>query len=73
VRLAFFALPRHGRLRLARWLRSRAASTLTRPTVTTVMFSGVLLLSHVPASHGLTLRNDYVHELEHGLYLFTAV
>ena len=37
------------------------------------MFSGVLLLSHVPAIYGLTLRNDYVHETEHGLYLFTAV
>lgn len=73
VRLAFFALPRDGRRRLARWLRSRAASTLTRPTVTVLMFSGVLLLSHVPAIYGLTLRNDYVHEIEHGLYLCTAV
>jgi cytochrome c oxidase assembly factor CtaG len=37
------------------------------------MFSGVLLLSHVPAIYGLTLRNDHLHETEHGLYLFTAV
>ncbi len=73
VRLAFFALPREGRRRLARWLRSRAASTLTRPGVTVLMFSSVLLLSHVPAIYGLTLTNDYVHEAEHGLYLFTAV
>jgi putative membrane protein len=73
VRLAFFALPRDGRRRLARWLRSRPASTLTRPGVTVLLFSGVLLLSHVPAIYGLTLRNDYVHETEHGLYLFTAV
>jgi putative membrane protein len=73
VRLAFFALPRGGRRRVARWLRSRPASTLTRPGVTVLMFSGVLLLSHVPAIYGLTLRNDYVHETEHGLYLFTAV
>lgn len=72
VRLAFFALPRDGRMRLARCLRSRAASTLTRPAVTTAMFSGILLLSHLPAIYGLTLRNDYVHEIEHGLYLFTA-
>jgi cytochrome c oxidase assembly factor CtaG len=73
VRLAFFALPRGGRRRLARWLRSRPASTLIRPGVMVLMFSGVLLLSHVPAIYGLTLRNDYVHETEHGLYLFTAV
>jgi putative membrane protein len=73
VRLAFFALPRDGRRRLARWLRSPAVSALTRPTVTVMAFSGVLLLSHVPAVYGLTLRNDYVHEIEHGLYLFTAV
>jgi putative membrane protein len=73
VRLAFFALPRDGRRRLARWLRSRLASTLTRPGVTVLIFSGVLLLSHLPAIYGLTLRNDYVHEAEHGLYLITAV
>ncbi len=73
VRLAFFALPRDGRRRLARWLHSRAASALTRPNVTMVTFSGVLLLSHFPAVYELTLRNDYVHEIEHGLYLFTAV
>jgi putative membrane protein len=73
VRLAFFALPRSGRRRLARWLRSRPAATLTRPSAAVLMFSGVLLLSHVPAIYGLALRNDYVHEAEHGLYLLTAV
>ena len=73
VRLAFFALPRTGRRRLARCLHSRPASTLTRPGVTVLLFSGVVLLSHVPAVYGLTLRDDYVHEAEHGLYLFTAV
>jgi cytochrome c oxidase assembly factor CtaG len=54
-------------------LRSRLASTLTRPWLTMLVLSGVLLLSHVPAVYGLTLRNDYVHETEHGLYLFTAI
>jgi putative membrane protein len=73
VRLAFFSLQRNGRRRLARWLRSRTASMLTRPGVTVLLFSGVLLLSHVPAVYGLTLRNDYVHETEHGLYLLTSV
>ncbi len=37
------------------------------------MFSGVLLLTHVPAVYGLALRDDYVHEAEHALFLFTAV
>jgi putative membrane protein len=73
VRLAFFALSRDGRHRLARWLRSRAVSTLTRPTATMLLFSGVLLLTHVPAIYRLTVRSDHVHEIEHGLYLFTAV
>jgi cytochrome c oxidase assembly factor CtaG len=41
--------------------------------MTVLLFSGVLLLSHVPAIYDLTLRNDYAHEAEHGLYLFTAV
>jgi cytochrome c oxidase assembly factor CtaG len=73
IRLAFFALPRGWRRRLARWLHSRAAHALGRPILTTTMFSGVLLLSHVPAVYELTLQNDYIHEAEHGLYLLAAV
>ena len=73
VRLAFFALPHGGRHRLARWLRSRPAATVTRPAVTVATFSGVLLVSHVPAVYGLTLREDSAHELEHALYLLTAI
>jgi putative membrane protein len=73
VRLALFALPRDGRRRLARVLHSRPVSTLTSPVVSVSVFSAVLLLTHIPAVYGRTLQNDYLHEAEHGLYLFTAL
>jgi putative membrane protein len=73
VRLAFYALPRGGRRTLARWLHSRAVERLTRPVGTVLLFSAVILISHVPAVYGLALGNDYAHEAEHGLYLFAAV
>lgn len=73
VRLAFYALPRSGRVRLARYLRSRALSALTSPVVSVCVFSGVVLGTHVPWVYGLALRNDYVHEAEHALYLLTAL
>jgi putative membrane protein len=72
VRLAFYALPRDGRRRLARWLHADLVTALTGPVGSVALFSAVLLISHIPAVYGLTLSNDYVHELEHGLYLLTA-
>ncbi len=73
VRLAFYALPRRGRRLLARCLRSRLVVALTGPVGSVSLFSAVLLISHLPAVYGLALRNDYVHETEHGLYLLTSV
>jgi putative membrane protein len=73
VRLAFFSLPRSGRRVLARWLHSRAVDLLTRPLGSVALFCAALLITHIPAVYGLALRNDYVHEAEHGLYLLTAV
>src|SRR5947209_14492683 len=69
VRLAFFALARPGRRRLAGALHSRVVSTLARPTVSVAVFSAALILTHIPAVYGLALSNDYVHEAEHALYL----
>ncbi len=72
VRLAFFALPRTGR-------RGSHVSALARgvdPHPSSGDRASVLrrsLVSHVPTIYDLTLRNDYAHEAEHGLYLFTAV
>lgn len=73
VRLALFALPRAGRRRLGRCLRSRAVAAITSPTGSVALFSAVLLVTHLPAVYGLALSNDYVHEGEHALYLLTAV
>jgi putative membrane protein len=73
VRLAFFALPRDGRRTLSRWLHSRPVSVLTSPVGSVSLFAAVLLVAHLPAVYGLTLSNDYLHALEHGLFLVTSV
>jgi putative membrane protein len=73
VRMALFALPRVGRRRLGRCLRSRAVAVVTSPGGSVALFSAVLLVTHLPAVYGLALSNDYVHEAEHALYLLTAV
>lgn len=73
VRLAFFALGRGGRRRLAGWLHGRRLRVLTSPVVSVSLFGSVILISHVPAVYGLALTNDYVHAGEHALYLITAM
>lgn len=73
VRLALYALPRAGRRRLARYLRSRPVAAVTSPFGSIALFCAVLLVTHLPAVYGLALSNDYVHEAEHALYLVTAV
>jgi cytochrome c oxidase assembly factor CtaG len=73
IRLAFFALGRGGRRRLARWLHSRPVARLAGPIGSVTLFSVVLLVTHVPAVYGLALRNDTAHEAEHALYLFAAL
>ncbi len=73
VRLALFALRRDGRRRLAGALRSRPVSALTAPVGSVALFSAVIVLTHLPAVYGLTLRNDNAHEAEHALYLLTAM
>jgi putative membrane protein len=73
VRLAFRSLPRAGRRRLARWLRSRTVSALTSPVGSVSLFSVVILVTHIPAVYGLVLSNESLHETEHGLYLLTAL
>lgn len=73
VRLAFYALPTRGRRVLARGLHSRVVSIATGAVGSILLFSAVILVTHIPAVYGLALRNDYVHEAEHGLYLVTAL
>jgi cytochrome c oxidase assembly factor CtaG len=73
IRLSFFALGRGGRRRLARFLHSRPAARLAGPVGSVTLFSAVVLITHLPAVYGLTLRNDTAHEVEHALYLFSAL
>jgi len=73
LRLALFALPRDDRRALARCLHARPVRALTGPVGSVSLFTAVLLVSHLPTVYGLALRNDYVHETEHGLYLLTAL
>jgi putative membrane protein len=73
IRLAFYALPRGGRRALGRCLRSRPVSLVAGPAGSVALFSAVLLVAHLPAVYGLALSNDYVHELEHGLFLLTSL
>jgi cytochrome c oxidase assembly factor CtaG len=73
VRLALFALPRGGRRRLGRALRSRVVSALTGPVGSVAQFSAVIIVTHIPSVYGLALRYQNVHEAEHALYLVSAM
>jgi putative membrane protein len=64
-------LPLRVRRGLARGLH--ACRILAAPIVAFVLFNGVLLAWHVPALFDLTLRNEGVHDLEHALFLTTAM
>ena len=57
----------------ARCLHSRPVAALSSPVGSTALFTTVVAVSHLPAVYGLALRNDDVHELEHGLYLVAAL
>jgi cytochrome c oxidase assembly factor CtaG len=73
VRLAFYSLPRGARRTLGRCLHSRIVSAITAPTVSILLFSAALMVTHIPAIYGLALSNPRVHEIEHGLYLLASV
>lgn len=73
VRLALYALPRTGRRRLGRCLRSPVVGAVTGPAGCVTLFAAVLLVTHLPAIYGLALSNDYIHEAEHGAYLLTSL
>jgi cytochrome c oxidase assembly factor CtaG len=50
-----------------------AGRFLAGPLVAFVLFNGVLLAWHLPVLFDLTLRNEGVHDLEHALFLVTAL
>jgi len=65
------ALPLGARRGIARSLH--ACRVLAAPIVAFILFNGVLLAWHVPMLFDLTLRNEAVHDLEHALFLVTAL
>lgn len=54
------------------FLRSKPVAVLTNPIVAWSLFAVVLWGSHFTALFDAALRNEWVHELEHLLYLATA-
>jgi cytochrome c oxidase assembly factor CtaG len=58
---------------LARALRSAAVRFLTHPVTTLLAFSTLLVGSHLSPLYELTLRHEWVHELEHMAYFTTAL
>jgi cytochrome c oxidase assembly factor CtaG len=72
VRMAFYALGSTGRRRLAALLHARVVALLSEPVVASGLFSVFFVATQLPAVYKLSLSNDYLHELEHGLYLLTA-
>ncbi|MHB8644042.1 MAG: cytochrome c oxidase assembly protein [Gaiellaceae bacterium] len=51
----------------------RLGHLLVRPVAAFVLFTGVLVLWHIPALYDATLRNQSVHDLEHVLFVSTAL
>jgi cytochrome c oxidase assembly factor CtaG len=49
------------------------AEWVASPLPAFALFNGVLLAWHVPALYDLTLRNALVHDLEHALFVSTAL
>jgi cytochrome c oxidase assembly factor CtaG len=56
----------------ARYLRS-AAHAVAHPVCAWSLAAATLVVWHVPALYDLTLRNDLVHQLEHGLFFTTGL
>jgi len=61
------AAPRANRSGIARWFTR--LRLLTRPLVCLGLFYAVVLATHLPFFYDATLRDNSLHELEHGLYL----
>ncbi len=51
----------------------RALRLLTRPPIAFFLFNGLFALWHVPFFYNLTLTNEYIHVLEHLMFMSTAV
>jgi putative membrane protein len=58
---------------LRRALRSRLVRAVTYPLLAFMLFAVVLVGSHLTPLYNLALEREWVHELEHAAYLFTAL
>ena len=54
-------------------LHSRILRFLSFPVVSWILFASVMWASHFSPLFDLSLENEWVHRLEHGLYLFAAL
>ena len=73
VTLALQALgPGPGRKRLLSVLHSRVVRFVTHPAVTWFAFAGVMYVTHFSRLYDASLRNPFLHGVEHLLYLGTA-
>lgn len=73
LELALRALHGERRRAVARMLSGRAARRLGSPPVAWSVFAVVMLGSHLPTFYQAAVRHDSVHELEHALYLTSAL
>lgn len=54
-------------------LHSRVVKALSFPVVAWVLFAAVMWGSHFSGLFDLALENEWVHRVEHGIYLFAAL
>ncbi|MHB2001495.1 MAG: cytochrome c oxidase assembly protein [Solirubrobacteraceae bacterium] len=73
VRLALGASRGRARRAIARALHSRVVSLVSRPLFALVAFALVVLGVELTGLFELSLRNQTVHELEHGAYLLAGL
>ncbi|MGH3847397.1 MAG: cytochrome c oxidase assembly protein, partial [Pseudonocardiaceae bacterium] len=50
-------------------LHSRVAHALTRLWVVGVLYAAAMFLTHFTGFYNLALGNDYIHDIEHLIYL----
>lgn len=72
MRLVLFGLP-SARPAVRALLRSRLLRLVSTPVGSVSQFSLVLVVAHIPAVYAFTLRNEYAHELEHVVFLTSAL
>ncbi|MGZ4202138.1 MAG: cytochrome c oxidase assembly protein [Thermoleophilaceae bacterium] len=73
LELTLRALHGERRRALARMLSGRTARWLGTPAVAWSAFAAVMLGSHLPPVYQAAVRHDPLHELEHALYLASAL